>query len=140
MMLGVTWINSQIVFDGIVQGLAIAMIAVGVVLITAPTRIINFAVANMGVVGAATLSLLTLPVSRPILGRPGHRAVIGVALGALVEIGIIRRSAKAPRVVLLVGTIGLAQVMQVIGDEIPLPSNESAIIRAGLPGPGHWGA
>ena len=30
-MLAVTWLNSQIVFDGIVQGLGVAVIAVGVV-------------------------------------------------------------------------------------------------------------
>jgi len=134
MMLGVTWINSQIVFDGIVQGLAIAMIAVGVVLIYRTTRIINFAVANMGVVGAATLSLLTLQYHVPFWAALAIALLIGVALGALVEIGIIRRLRKAPRVVLLVGTIGLAQVMQVIGDEIPLPSNESAHYPSGIAG------
>ena len=134
MMLGVSWINSQVVFDGIVQGLAIAMIAVGVVLIYRTTRIINFAVANMGVVGAAILSLLVVQYHVPFWASLVIALVIGVALGALVEIGIIRRLHKAPRVVLLVGTIGLAQVLQVIGDEVPLPSNESAHYPSGIAG------
>jgi branched-subunit amino acid ABC-type transport system permease component len=134
MMLGVTWINSQIIFDGIVQGLAIAMIAVGVVLIYRTTRIINFAVANMGVVGAAVLSLLVVQYHVAFWAALAIALLIGVALGALVEIGIIRRLHKAPRVVLLVGTIGLAQVLQVIGDEVPLPSNESAHYPSGITG------
>ena len=64
-MLAVGWVNSQIVFDGIIQGLAIAVIAVGVVLIYRATRIINFAVGNMGVVGAVMLSLLVLSTTCP---------------------------------------------------------------------------
>ena len=68
MMLAVSWINSQIVFDGIVQGLAIAVIAVGVVLVYRATRIINFAVGNMGVVGAALLSLLVVQYHVSVLG------------------------------------------------------------------------
>ena len=64
-MLAVGWVNSQIVFDGIIQGLAIAVIAVGVVLIYRATRIINFAVGNMGVVGAVLLSLLVLQYGVP---------------------------------------------------------------------------
>jgi len=64
-MLAVSWINSQIFYDGIVQGLAIAVIAVGVVLVYRATRIINFAVGNMGVVGAVTLSLLVLQYNVP---------------------------------------------------------------------------
>ena len=64
-MLAVTWLNSQIIFDGVVQGLGIAVIAVGVVLVYRATRIINFAVGNMGVVGAAVLSLLVVQYHVP---------------------------------------------------------------------------
>ena len=59
-MLAVSILNSQVVYDGVIQGLAIAVIAVGVVLVYRATRIINFAVGNIGVVGATTLSLLVL--------------------------------------------------------------------------------
>jgi len=107
------------------------MIAVGVVLIYRTTRIINFAVANMGVVGAATLSLLTLQYHVPFWA-PGHRAAH-------------RRGARRPGGIGIIGGCArhrgrpfgrdhrLGQVMQVIGDEIPLPSNESAHYPAGLP-------
>ena len=125
-MLAVGWVNSQIVFDGVVQGLAIAVIAVGVVLIYRATRIINFAVGNMGVVGAVTLSLLVLQYGVPFwIAR--HRALlIGLVFGAAVEMTVIRRLSNAPRVVVLVATIGVAQLAQAITIEIPKPSMPAA--------------
>jgi ABC-type branched-subunit amino acid transport system ATPase component/ABC-type branched-subunit amino acid transport system permease subunit len=132
MLLASSWINSQVVFDGIIQGLAIAVLAVGVVLIYRCTRIINFAVANMGVVGATTLPLLTLQYHVPFWAALVVALLIGLALGILVEIGIIRRLRRAPRVVLLVATIGLAEVTQAIGLEIPLPSDQGVRYPAGI--------
>ncbi|MBV8462381.1 MAG: hypothetical protein JO368_03750, partial [Acidimicrobiales bacterium] len=125
-MLAVSWVNSQIVFDGIVQGLAIAVIAVGVVLVYRATRIINFAVGNMGVVGAAVLSLLVLQYSVPIWVALLTALLIGLVFGAAVDMTVIRRLKNAPRVVVLVSTIGIAGLAQAIAIEIPQPSNSSA--------------
>src|SRR6516165_8104795 len=125
-MLAVGWVNSQIVFDGIVQGLAIAVIAVGVVLVYRATRIINFAVGNMGVVGAVTLSLLTLQYGVPFWPALLLAVLIGLVFGAAVEMTVIRRLKNAPRVVVLVATIGIAGLAQAIAIEIPQPSDSSA--------------
>src|SRR5271169_3652988 len=118
-MLAVSWINSQVVFDGIIQGLAIAVIAVGVVLIYRATRIINFAVGNMGVIGAVTLSLLVLQYGVPFWIALVIALVIGLVFGAAVEMTVIRRLKNAPRVVVLVSTIGIAGLAQAISIEIP---------------------
>ena len=96
MMVAATWFNAQIVFDGVVQGLAIAVIAVGVVLIYRATRIINFAVGNMGVVGAVTLSLLTIQYNVPFWAALVIALLIGLAFGAIVEMTVIRRLKAAP--------------------------------------------
>jgi ABC-type branched-subunit amino acid transport system ATPase component/ABC-type branched-subunit amino acid transport system permease subunit len=125
-VLAVSWVNSQIVYDGIVQGLAIAVIAVGVVLIYRATRIINFAVGNMGVIGAVTLSLLVLQYDVPFWVALGIALVIGLVFGAAVEMTVIRRLKNAPRVVVLVATIGIAGLAQAISIEIPQPSDASA--------------
>ncbi len=125
MMLAVSWVNSQIVFDGIVQGLAISVIAVGVVLVYRATRIINFAVGNMGVVGAALLSLLVVQYHVPFWVGLGIALVTGLAFGALVDASVIRRLRKSPRVVVLVATIGVAQIAEVIAIKIPTPSDPS---------------
>jgi len=119
------WVNSQIVYDGIVQGLAIAVIAVGVVLIYRATRIINFAVGNVGVVGAVVLSLLVLQYDVPFWVALAISLVIGLVFGAIIELTVIRRLKNAPRVVVLVATIGVAGLAQAIAIEIPQPSDAS---------------
>ena len=58
MVLASTWITDQLVFDGFVSGLVIGLLAMGIVLIYRATRVINFAVGNMGPVGASLLALL----------------------------------------------------------------------------------
>ena len=80
MMLGVSWVNSQVVFDGLVQGLALSVITFGIVLVYRATRIINFAVGNMGVVGAAVFSLLVVQYHVPFWVGPRGRVVLGLAL------------------------------------------------------------
>ena len=82
-MLAVTWLNSQIIFDGLVQGLGVAVIAVGVVLVYRATRIINFAVGNMGVVGAAVLSLLVVQYHVQFWIGLVVALILGLAFGAV---------------------------------------------------------
>ncbi len=121
-MLAVSWLNSQIVFDGIVQGLAVSVIAVGVVLVYRATRIINFAVGNMGVVGAAVLSLLVVQYHVPFWVGFAVALLVGLAFGAVVDLAIIRRLRKSPRVVVLVATIGVSQLAAAIAIKIPAPT------------------
>ena len=121
-MLAVTWLNSQIIFDGVVQGLGVAVIAVGVVLVYRATRIINFAVGNMGVVGAAVLSLLVVQYHVPFWVGLAVALVLGLAFGAVVDLAIIRRLRKSPRVVVLVATIGVSQLALAIAIKIPTPT------------------
>ena len=121
----VSWINSQIVFDGVVQGMAIAIIAVGVILVYRATRIINFAVGGMGVVGAVILALLNIQYHVPFWPSLIVALLIGLVFGAAVDSTIVRRLRRAPKVVILVATIGIAQVAQAIAAEIPTPSNVS---------------
>jgi ABC-type branched-subunit amino acid transport system ATPase component/ABC-type branched-subunit amino acid transport system permease subunit len=125
-MLAVGWVNTQIVYDGIVQGLAVALIAVGVVLVYRATRIINFAVGNMGVIGAALLSLLVVQYDVPFWVALAIALLAGLVFGAVIEMTVIRRLRNAPRVVVLVSTIGIAGLAQVIAFKIPQPSDVSA--------------
>src|SRR5580658_7397301 len=107
-----SWLNSQIIFDGVVQGMAISIIAVGVILVYRATRIINFAVGGMGVVGAVMLALLNLQYHVPFWVAFPLSLAIGVIFGAAVDTTIVRRLRRAPKVVVLVATIGVAQLAQ----------------------------
>ena len=98
------------------------MIAVGVVLVYRATRIINFAVGNMGVVGAAILSLLVVQYHVPFWVALAVALVTGLVFGAVVDLAIIRRLRKSPRVVVLVATIGVSQLAAAIAIKIPTPT------------------
>src|SRR3954451_18914918 len=104
---------------GAVIGGVYSMIAVGIALIYRANRIINFAQGDMGGV-PATLAVLLMAVSGwPYLGAIAVGLIGGVLIGVIVEFVIIRRFARAPRLVLTVATIGIAQVLTFV--EIIMP-------------------
>ena len=74
------------------------------------TRVINFAVGGMGLVGAGLFVLLTLQYDVPYWLSLIVALVVGTLYGALLELTIIRRLFDAPRVIVLVATIGIAQL------------------------------
>ena len=56
----------------------------GIVLVYRSTRVINFAVGNMGLVGASLLALLVGQVRRAVLARRASRSlIVGTLFGAL---------------------------------------------------------
>src|SRR5690348_4309778 len=86
------------------------MLALGIVLVYRATRVINFAVGGMGLVGAGLLVLLTLQYHVPYWLAVAVALVVGTLYGGLLELTIIRRLFDAPRVIVLVATIGIAQL------------------------------
>lgn len=92
-------------------GTATGLLAVGLVLTYRTTRIINFSYGAMGSLGGAVAAGLVLGKDVPWLVAAPVGVVTGVAVGALVERVVVRRFANAPRLVLTVATIGLAQLL-----------------------------
>src|SRR5579875_3020626 len=64
-LLASAWVTKQVVFDGLVNGLVIGLLAIGIVLIYRATRVINFAVGNMGLVAAGLLALMDVQYRVP---------------------------------------------------------------------------
>ncbi len=97
--------------SGVATGALYGLIAVGLILIYRTNRIINFAVAAIGafpaVLGALLVAVkgvswwVVLPLA--VLGGP--------LIGATVEVTVIRRFANAPRLIVTVATIGIAQIL-----------------------------
>jgi ABC-type branched-subunit amino acid transport system ATPase component/ABC-type branched-subunit amino acid transport system permease subunit len=104
---------------GAIVGTGSGLLAVGLVLTYRTTRIINFSYGAMGTIGAAVAAGLKLgkDVPWPVAGLAG--VVAGIACGALIERLVIRRFVRAPRLVLTVATIGLAQLLGGIAYYIP---------------------
>src|SRR5215831_5544975 len=105
-----TWVTSQLVFNGLIAGLEIGLLAMGIVLIYRSTRVINFAVGNMGLVGATLLALLTVNWGLPFWLAAILALAAGTLFGLVMELIVVRRLFYAPRVIMLVATIGIAGV------------------------------
>ena len=104
-------VSKQLVFSGAVTGLTYAVMAVGVILIFRSTRVINFAIGEMGAFSAALLYRLVVDWDVPFWISFVAGIAVGAVFGAALELLIVRRLFTAPRVILLVALIGAAQLL-----------------------------
>src|SRR3954469_19282568 len=109
-----------IVLSGIVFGSLNGLIAVGIVLVYRANKVVNFAQAEFGSVAAILAIEFKLKLHWNYFLAIGAGLVLSLLIGALAEIIVIRRFARAPRLILAVVTIGLAQVLNAISVLIPL--------------------
>lgn len=104
-------VSLEILVIGVLTGLTYAVLAAGLVLVFRATRVINFAHGEIGAFGAAVLAKLVIDQGWNFFVALPLVLVLGGIVGAAVERGVIRRLFKAPRVVVLVATIGVAQLL-----------------------------
>jgi branched-subunit amino acid ABC-type transport system permease component len=91
-----TWITSQLVFGGLVNGLAIGLVALGLVLTYRSTRVINFAVGNMGLPAAALMALMTINYNLGFWFSLVVSLVVGMAFAAAVELVVVGGRGPGP--------------------------------------------
>ena len=115
-------LTSQIVYLGVIDGLLIGLLALGVVLIYRASGVINFAVGSLGVLSASLLALLVLTYDWPFWPAAIISVVAGGLIAAALELTVITRLFRAPRVILLVATIGIAQLCELL--QVALPEIE----------------
>ena len=108
-----------VVLNGAELGLLSAMIAVGLALTYRANRIINFAQADLGIVPALLALLLILAKGWSIWLALPLGLLASAVLGALVEMIFVRRFFKAPRLILTVATIGVAQILVAVSLFMP---------------------
>ena len=105
--------------NGAIVGSLYGLVAVGLILVYRANRIINFAQASVGAVPAVAGILLV--VQRDVSYFLVVPLVLAGSLlmGALVEIVFIRRFVNAPRLILTLATIGIAQFLGFFEDILP---------------------
>ncbi len=111
--------TANLLVIGLVQGLIVSLIAMGIVLVYRSSRVINFAVGDLGVPAAAVLAVMVGKSHWPYWPGLLFAVLIGTLSGTVVEIAIIRRLSKAPRVIVLVATIGIAELAQAVTHALP---------------------
>ena len=113
------WLTSQLVFNGLVNGLVTGLLAMGLVLVYRSTRVVNLAVGNMGLVGASLLALLVLNYHFPFWLALALSLATGTLFGAVVDLVVVRRLFSSPRVIVLMATVGVAQLASGISGSYP---------------------
>ena len=101
----------EIVVIGVITGLIYGLLGVGLTLVYKSSRVINFAHGDMGALPAGLLLLAVLKWNVPYWVAVPGALVAALAIGAGVEFLVIRRLVRAPRLVVLVATIGASQVL-----------------------------
>ncbi len=104
-------IEIGVVMQGAALGVGTGLMAVGLVLVYRTTRVINFAYGAMGTVCGALAAGLRQGWHWSWWIVAPLTIAAGVLIGMGVELTVIRRFRTAPRLVLTVATIGLAQAL-----------------------------
>ncbi len=130
--------TANLIFIGVVRGLIVSLIAMGIVLVYRSSRVINFAVADLGVPAAALLALMAGKAHWPYWPSLFLAVAAGTLAGTVVELAVIRRLFKAPRVIVLVATIGVAELARAV--TLTLPNYRTGSLQTAFPSPitGDW--
>jgi branched-chain amino acid transport system permease protein len=113
-------IPAEIYLIGVIQGLLVALIALGFVIVYRANRIVNFAAADLGGVPAAFALLLFVSLGWSIYLAAAIGFVSSILLGIIVEFVFLRRFFKAPRLILTVATIGVTELLAALAFLLPL--------------------
>lgn len=95
---------------GVIVGLSYALLALGLILIYRSTRVINLAHGEIGAFAAAIVAVLVNELGWPYWASSLAALAAAGVLGAAIELVVIRRLFAAPRLIVLVATMGLAQL------------------------------
>jgi ABC-type branched-subunit amino acid transport system ATPase component/ABC-type branched-subunit amino acid transport system permease subunit len=131
----VTW---NLIFKGVIGGLITSLIAMGIVLIYRSSRVINFAVGSIGIPATSLFAVMAGVHGWPYWPSLVLALLLGTLTGVLVELAVIRRLFKAPRVIVLVATIGVAQLCEAITLALPDYRTGSLQTQFPLPFQGQW--
>ena len=100
--------------QGVLYGLTYGLLALGLVLIYKSSRVLNFAHGELGVISAALFEKLVNDKDAPYWPTLLLVLVLAAAVGGASEL-LLRRLFARPRLLLMVATIGLQQLLFVVG-------------------------
>jgi len=93
-----------------IDGLTIGLLGLGLVLTYRASRVLNFAQGAAGALAATVTAVAVIRWHVPYPLAIALALLVGGATGAVTEAVVVRRLEKSPRLVVLVATLGLAQL------------------------------
>lgn len=112
-------VPAGVAVEGLIIGLLGAMVAVGMALVYRANRILNFAQGELGTAPTVLAVSLVVYAGWNYLLALSVGIVGSLLVGALVELAVIRRFSRSPRLILTVATLGLAQLLSLGAIFIP---------------------
>jgi ABC-type branched-subunit amino acid transport system ATPase component/ABC-type branched-subunit amino acid transport system permease subunit len=109
-VLGIT-VGQQSLMLGLVTGLTYAAFAAGFVLVYRSTGVLNFAHGEVGAFGTALFVLLLAQYGLNYWLSFALALAACAAIGMAIELVVIRRLFNSPRLVVLIATIGVGQIV-----------------------------
>src|SRR5690554_5816223 len=112
---------------GAIVGGLTALVALGMALTWRSNGVVSFAQGDLGMAPVVLVHLLMVSWGWSWWLAVPSGLVVALLLGAIVELAVIRRFRKAPRLLLTVATIGLAQVLGGIAIALPALFDEMVL-------------
>ena len=103
-------VPGSVVIEGVILGLNYGLLALGLVLIYRTSRVLNFAQGQLGVVAAVLLVKLHDDYGIWYWAALAAALAVAAGAGAVSEL-VLRRLFDRPRVMVMIATVGLSQVL-----------------------------
>ena len=124
-----------IVVVGLCSGIAYGLLGVGLVLVHRSSGFINFAHSQIGAFGAAVMAILVIDGKVPYWVALPLGMLVAAAIASSVEVSVVRRLARAPRLMSMVATLGVGQFLFFMSLVLNAKATSSSFfpVPAGLP-------
>ncbi|MBW3667825.1 MAG: ATP-binding cassette domain-containing protein [Actinobacteria bacterium] len=104
-------VGPDLITLGAITGMTYGILAVGLCLVYRSNRVINFAHGEIGAFGAAVTGVLVVKGSLPYWVALAIGVAVSAGVGATTEVAVLRRLRRAPTLMSLVATLGVAQFL-----------------------------
>ena len=102
---------ASVIVLGIITGLGYGLLSAGLVIVYRSNRIINFAHGEIGALAAALFALAVVRLHVPYYLTLPLALGVGALVAAAAEVAVVRRLRRAPRLMSVVATLGLGQLL-----------------------------
>ena len=127
----------ETVISGLLTGIMYSLVALGFVLIYKASGVFNFAQGVMALFAALTLTGLMNEYHLPVWAAIPLTVLVMIALAFVVEWAILRHLVNQEPIVLFMATLGLAYILEGLGDVVWGP--DVKVLNIGLPeGANDW--
>ena len=117
--------SNEILFQGFIDGMVYALVAIGLVLIYKATGVINFAQGAIGTFGGFVMGMVMVNYGLPYWLAAILAIAASAAVSTVTELLIVRRLFTRPRLLLFVATLGVAQLVALL--QIWLPTVDERV-------------